>query len=272
MGEASCPALAALALLGSGCRDDEATTVARPGPSVEYQVARVVRSFLVAYTEGSSDRACRRLTPEHQQAVATRQGRPTCERALSLERARASDRELDRLRRARITKVDVAGDAARAEVTMGSADRTQRLTATLRRAGDTWQIAGDLMPGGLASGRVPKPPPAPPRNPEEEQRIVAVFDRYRDALARRDGREACAVQTPAARESLVNDAVELLGGERAAVREFGALDCEHVAVGFEVPAGRIKTVVVEGERGRLRLSGGASYGFQKVGGEWKLDS
>jgi hypothetical protein len=191
---------------------------------------------------------------------------------LSLERAELSNRSIDRLRRARITKVDVAGDSAQAEITTRSGGRADRFTATLRRAGGAWQIVGDFTPGGLASGRVPKPPPGPPRNPEEERRIVAVFERYRDAIARRDGRQACALQTPAAREALVDDAVELSGGERAAVREFGALDCEHVAVGFEIPAGQIKTVVVDGDRGRLRVAGGASYRFQKLDGDWKLDS
>lgn len=272
-GRATGLALAGLALFTSACGDEGGPRgVTQTGASVEYEVARVVRSFIVAYAGGDSERACGRLTPDHQRVVAQRQQRPSCVRALALERSRASTRELERLRRARITKVDVAGDAARAELRMGSAERAKLLTATLRRAGDGWQITGDLMPGGLESGRVPEPLPGPPRNPEEERRIAGVFERYRDALGRGDGAEACELQTLGARERLVEEAIELLGGESAARREFGALDCERVAVGFEIPGGRIKTIVVDGDSGRLRVEGGASYRFQRVAGEWKLDS
>ena len=266
-------ALAALAAIFGGCGGGGSEESARErGPSEEYKAARVVRSFLLAYSEGDADSACRRLTPEYRQAVARQGGRPSCERALSLQAAAVSNRNLDRLRRARITKVDVSGDAAKAEVLLRGAKRPERLTAQLRRISGAWHLSADLVKGGLASGRVPKPPPGPPRDPEEEQRIASVFERYREAVEQGDGRRACSLQTTAARQGLVDNAVELLGGERAAIREFGTLDCEHVVVRFEIPATRVVRIVAEEERGRLTLKGGAQYLFRKVQGEWKLDS
>jgi hypothetical protein len=272
--------LAVAALLAGGCGGDEkdatpepesADTVGTTGVSEEYQVARVVRSFLLAYASGDTELACRRLTPEHRAAVASRSER-SCERGLSLSASAISSRDLDRLLRARVTKVDVTGDSAKAEIALRRSGGPELLTAELLRLDGAWHISGDLVRGGLATGRAPKPPPAPPPNPDEERRIRAVFEEYRDAIERDDGKRACALQTPAARERLVTEAVELVGGEESAISEFGALDCEHITLGYEIPAGTIKRVVAEGERGRLTLTGGAMYRFRKLQGEWKLDT
>ena len=269
-------ALAVVALASCGGGDDENPETERAaagerGASVEYQVARVVRSFLLAYTEGSYETACARLAPEHRQMVARRNDRPSCERGLALEAARAVPRELERLGRARITKVDVQRESASAEVAMRAGRRLRRFTAELIRTPAGWHITGDLAVGSLSSGRVPKPPPPPPRNPAEERQVIAVFDRYRELVARGNGEAACALQTPAARQRVVEDAVELLGGEAAALREFGTLDCEQIAVGFQIPDGRVERVVVERDRARLTVEGGARYAFRKLGQTWKLD-
>jgi hypothetical protein len=264
-------AISVLVVLACGCGGhDSRRSAGTSGPSEEYKVARVVRSFLVAYAQGDTGVACRLLTPDHRQLVA-RRGRASCERALSVEVATSPERDLERLGGGRITKVDVGGDAAKAEVTI-PADPSERFTAELRRLGGGWKLSADLARGGLASGVVPKPPPPPPRHPGEERRVVATFNRYRDALSRHDGRTVCALETEGARRRAVEGGIKLLGGRRAATREFGRLDCEHVVTRFEIPPGRIERVVVRGLRATLTVTNGANYEFRKVRGEWRFDT
>ena len=264
-------ALSALAVLVGGCGGHGSPGgPATSAPSKGYEVARVVRSFLVAYTQGDTELACRLLTPDRRRLVA-RRGNASCERALSVEVATSPERDLERLGGGRITKVDVGGEAAKAEVTV-PANPSERFTARLRRLGGGWKISADLVRGGLASGVVPKPPPPPPRHPEEERRVVAAFNRYRDALSRREGGKVCALETEGARRRAVEGGIKLLGGRRAAIREFGKLDCEHVVTRFEIPPGRIERVVVRGLHATLTVTNGASYQFRKVRGNWRFDT
>jgi hypothetical protein len=172
-----------------------------------------------------------------------------------------------------VTKVALEGARGRAEIrTPGKGGGIEQNTVDVVREGRAWKIASQFFPGTLAGGKVPKGPPGPPRNPVEERKVSDVFERFRAALRREEVAVACALRTARGRRDAVRSAIELAGDRRQAVREFGALTCERVSLRLQPPPNRIRKVVVDGDRARLTLSGGAEYPFRKVGGLWKLDT
>lgn len=209
--------LAAVAGCGGGNQPDPGTTVGgsrgpapRPGgaperpanraeaPSEEYRVARAVRGYLAAFTEGEGEGACSWLAPERQRELVEqlaklpkRRGPPSCERAILLQGAALPGADLERLARSRVTKVALQGETGTAEVLTPTkpGEVAESHTVAVKKIGSEWRLASNFFPGGLRGGRVPRPPPAPARNPAEERKIAAVFKRFRRALERGDGRE-----------------------------------------------------------------------------------
>ena len=264
--------LAALTTVGCG-GDDSGQTRERAGPSEEYRVARVIRTFVVGVYDGDGDAACRVLTPQRQREVTARSRQRTCEKAIAAQSLEMSDKDLDRLGRSRATKVDLEGARGRAQIATPTANgrREQHTVSVVKDAG-AWKLASQFFPGELAQGKVPKPPPGPPRNPAEEGKITAVFERFRRALDRGDGRTACNLRTRTARQAAVSQAIEAADGRKQALRDYGKLTCAAVSAGLRIPSGKVLRVTVDGARGRLRLEGGATYGFRRGSGRGRLDS
>lgn len=254
-------------------RKREESRAAR-GISEEYRAAQAVKGFLVAYTEGDGPAACRRLTPQRQDALIREQKAPSCQRAVRLQSGTVRGADLERLYRSKVSKVAITGREATAEVLTPAAGGglPEAHTVQLRRVGDAWLLATNFFLGGLQGGKVPKPPPPPPRDPAQERRIESVFRRFRDALARGDGHAACALRTAGARKRAVAQSVQAAGSEKEARREFGKLDCASVSAGLRIPDQKVKDVRVDGARGTLTLTGGATYRFRKVAGSWRLES
>jgi hypothetical protein len=230
---------------------------------------------VTALVDGDSEIACRQLTPGQQEAVKARLRRPTCERAVRLQAVSMRESELDRLSRARVTKVALQGAQGRAEVLTPPPQRggaPEPHTVRVKRVDGDWRLASSFFPGGLREGKVPRPPPPPPANPVQERKIRALFERFRSALDRGDGRSTCRLRTAAARREAVSQAIEAAGGRPEAVKEFGALSCAAVSSALRIPHEKIKRIEVEEGKGRLILQNGATYGFRLVDGRWKLDS
>jgi len=61
---------------------------------------------------------------------------------------------------------------------------------SLQKVIGRWKVASDFFAGTLEHGKVPRAPPGPPRNPVEERKVAATFERFRAALRRGDGRSA----------------------------------------------------------------------------------
>ncbi len=182
--------------------------------------------------------------------------------------------ELDRLMRGRVSKVALKGATGTAEVLTPQKRRgvPERHTVRVERIDGEWRLASNFFAGGLRGGRVPRPPPPPPRNPAEERKIAAVFERFRSALNRGDGRAACRLRTRAARRAAVSQAIDAAGGRRAAIRDYGKLSCAAVSAGLRIPDGKIKRITVEPGNGRVTLDNGATYGFRKLARRWLVDS
>ena len=259
---------------GEPRQDSRASPQRARAPSEEYRVARAIRAFLTALFEGDGEAACRRLTPEQQAAARTRLKRPTCDRAIRLQVISMREGDLDRLARAKVTKVALQGAAGTAEVLTPASKGAvpEPHTVRVERIDGEWRLASNFFPGGLRGGKVPRPPPPPPRNPAEERKIRAVFERFRAALNRGDGSAACALRTRAARRAAVSQAINAAGGRRAAIRDYGELSCAALSAGLRIPDAKVKRITVEAGRGRLTLENGATYGFRLLERRWKLDS
>ena len=261
-----------LVILAGGCADDK-TNEDRRTPSQEYLAAKAIRGFVVAFTEGDGEAACRAMTARRRTEVTSRSPQRTCDRAVAAQTLNTPERDLTRLERSRVTKVDLKGTAGRAQIaTPGRGSARETHTVQVAKVLGRWRVASDFFPGGMKTGKVPKPPPGPPANPAEERRVSAVFERFRAALKRGDGRTACKLRTAAARRDAVKAAIELAGSRRQAAKEFGKLTCEQISVRLRPPDDKIRKVVIDGPKAQLTLSGGAEYPFRKVRGSWKLES
>ena len=259
---------------GRKTRDAAASASQREG-SREYRVARTVRAFLVAFTEGDGQAACRLMTRQRQAELIERSRRPTCERAVVLQVGAARVSDLERLARAKVSKVALAPDAATAEVLTPAqrgrspASHTVRLTQIDGR----WRIASDFFRGALSGGKIPTPPPPPPRNPAQERAVAAVFERFRQALERGDGKSACALRTPAAQRAAVSQAIQAAGGKEQALSDYGKLTCAAVSAGLRIPDETVRKVTVTSPtEARVTLDGGAIYDFKKLRGAWSVDT
>jgi hypothetical protein len=243
-------------------------------PTEEYRVAKAIRAFVTALVDGDSETACRQLTPGQQAAVKARLRRPTCERAVRLQAISMRGADVERLSRARVSKVSLQGTEGTAEVLTPPqrAAAPEPHTVRVKRIDGEWRVASSFFPGRLRGGKVPRPPPPPPPNPVQERKIRVLFERFRSALNRGDGRTACRLQTAAAQRGAVSQSVDAAGGRRAVVRDYGGLSCAAVSAGLRVPDEKIKRITVEAGSGRLTLEHGAAYGFRMIDGRWKLDS
>lgn len=264
--------LIALALGGCGGKESDHEE-RRSGPTDEYRVARAIRAFVVGVSEGDGEAACRVLTPQRQAAITARLKQRTCERAIAAQSIATSERDLTRLARSRVTKVDLDGTTGRAEIVTPErrAMREEHIADVVKQRG-TWKLASQFFPGRLARGKVPKAPPGPPRNPAEERKVAEVFTRFRRALDRGDGGTACRLRTAAARRAAISQAVDIAGGRVQALERYGGLTCAAVSAGLRVPGGEVERITVAGGRAQLRLEGGATYGLRKLAGRWRVDS
>lgn len=266
-------ALLIVVLAVGGCGDDGADEQRSTGPSEEYRVARAIRAFVVGVAEGDGAAACRVLTPQRRAEVTARLARATCEQAIVAQGRATSEQDLRRLGRSRVTKVDLDGREGRAAVaTPGRTAVPEEHTVQVSKTAGGWKIASDFFPGGIEGGKAPKAPPPPPHKPAEERKVAAVFDRFRAALRRGDGKAACALRTPSARRAAVRSAIDLAGGRREAMRDFGELSCERVSLRLRPPDDGVRKVVVDGATARLTLRHGATYDFRKIGRSWRLDT
>ena len=259
---------------GKPRQDSRASAERTRAPSEEYRVARAIRGFLTALFEGDGEAACRRLSPEQQAAARTRLKRPSCERAIRLQALSMREADIERLGRARVSRVALKGAAGTAEVVTPARKGgvPEPHTVRVERIDGEWLLASNFFPGALRGGKAPRPPPPPPPNPAEERKIRAVFERFRAALNRGDGRAACALRTRAARRAAVSQAIDAAGGRRAAIRDYGELSCAAVSAGLRIPDEKVERITVESGRGRLTLENGATYGFRLLERRWKLDS
>lgn len=261
-----------LALPVVGCADDKLGEGSR-APSQEYLAAKAIRGFVVAFTEGDGAAACGALTPQRRAEVTSRSPQRTCDRAIAAQTLNTPERDLTRLERSRVTKVDLTGRTGRAEIsTPGRGSARETHTVQVAKILGTWRVGSDFFPGGMETGKVPKPPPGPPPNPAQERRVTAVFERFRAALKRGDGTTACQLRTAAARRDTVKGAIELAGSRRQAAKDFGKLTCEQISVRLRPPDDRIRKVVIDGFKARLTLTRGATYPFRNVRGHWKLEN
>jgi hypothetical protein len=266
---------AVLAVGAGGCGSgSEKKTTVPSGPTQEYLAAKSVRGFIAAFTDADGTTACRFLTAQRRVDVTARTNQPTCDRAIASEAQATREADLEALGRSRVTKVDLGRARGRAEVsTPGGAGRPAGShTVSVEKVIGRWKVASDFFPGALERGVVPKAPPGPPRNPAQERRVRATFERFRAALRRGDGRSACSLRTASARRGAVRDAISVDGGRRRALRDFGELTCARVAARVRLPDYKIAKVVVDDDKAELTLSGGATYPFRKVHGDWLLDS
>lgn len=243
-------------------------------PSEEYRVATAIRGFVAALSEGDGEAACRRLSREQQAQVKARLKRPTCERAIGLQAISMRAGDLDRLSRARVSKVALKGAAGTAELLTpkkrGAVSEPH--TVLVKRIDGEWRLASNFFPGGVRGGKVPRPPPPPPANPAEERKIRVLFKRFRSALNRGEGRAACVLRTAGARRAAVSEAIDVAGGRREAIRDYGELSCAAVSAGLRIPDEQVKRITVEGPKGHLTLQNGATYRFRLLERRWKLDS
>lgn len=254
----------------------------RAGASQEYRVARTLRAFIVAFTQGDAEAACRRLTGERRAEMVERarrerslprRGPASCERVIGLQMGATSEEELDRLARSKVSKVALARAMGTAEVlTPARRGRPESHTVYVRRVGRAWKLGSDFFPGELRDGKVPRPPPPPPRRPAEERRVAAVFERFRDFLEDGKGDRACDLRTPAARRATVSQAVAAAGGRRRALKDYGELTCAAMSAGLRVPDERVRKITVTSSGAQLTLVGGATYAFKRLGGRWRVDA
>jgi hypothetical protein len=86
----------------------------------------------VAFTEGDAEAACKLLTPERRQELIARSRRPTCERAVALQAGQNKLSDLDRLGRAKVTKVALTGATGTAEVLTPADRKTAAESHTVR--------------------------------------------------------------------------------------------------------------------------------------------
>lgn len=282
---ASSIALLILVAAAPGCDGDDGNDRGEPRePTVggspregagEYRVARTVSAFLVAFTDGDGQAACRLLTRQRQAELIERTNRPSCERAVAVQVGATRVRDLERLERAKVSKVALAGAAARAEV-LTPADRggvPESHTVRLSQIDGGWRVASDFFPGALRGGSAPQPPPPPPRNPAQERAVAAVFHRFRRALERGDGKRACALRTPAARRAAVSQAIEAAGSRQRALSDHGELTCAAVSAALRIPNEKVhKITVTSPTKARLTLAGGATYNFQKRHDTWRVNT
>lgn len=122
------------------------------GASEDQQISQVVRSYLSAQTQGDGQTACSLLTPGAQrqlEALVVKRAkglipsRPSCTDAVSLVHSFAASKLLNALSTARIGRVNINGDTARARVADGTAFVPQ--TVSLAKVAGAWRIAG--VPG-----------------------------------------------------------------------------------------------------------------------------
>ena len=120
--------VAALGLAACGGDDDDGGT--KPD--------QVVRNYLVAATEGESNRACDQLTPSAAQAVTQQSGVRTCEEAFERLAGQVSDEAKEK---AKTTKLTTQETGNTAKVTYDQPAGGGENTITLTKQDGDWKIS-----------------------------------------------------------------------------------------------------------------------------------